>query len=345
VPKSPERYQAAVDQGLDRAWRAAPVEDVEIGALRVALLSDQHRGARDGADDFERCEPAYGAALGWYREQGFGLWLLGDVEELWENGIGEVMPSYRDVLALEREFGDGLRRLYGNHDLDWSKPRHARRHLPGIDVREALRLRVRDGGAVLGTLFCVHGHQGTAESDRFAFVSRFVVRRVWRPVQRLHGFLSTTPAEDLQLRSRHDAAMYSWAKRRPAAERPVLIAGHTHRPVFPGDRLPPPDLPALEQALRDARASGDREAVAAARAALEQARAIGRRKAEDLPPVDPPCYFNTGCCCFPDRMITGLEIADGELRLVRWRPAEGRILREVRRSAPLRDVLAQVAAG
>ena len=31
-----------------------------------------------------------------------------------------------------------------------------------------------------------------------------------------------------------------------------------------------------------------------------------------------PCYFNTGCCCFPDGDITGIEIADGVMRLVRF---------------------------
>ena len=42
--------------------------------------------------------------------------------------------------------------------------------------------------------------------------------------------------------------------------------------------------------------------------------------------VRPPCYFNTGCCSFPDGDVTGLEIADEEIRLVRW-PAN---LREIR---------------
>ena len=37
-----------------------------------------------------------------------------------------------------------------------------------------------------------------------------------------------------------------------------------------------------------------------------------------MPTVSPPCYFNTGCCSFPDGDITGLEIADGMIRLVRW---------------------------
>ena len=31
-----------------------------------------------------------------------------------------------------------------------------------------------------------------------------------------------------------------------------------------------------------------------------------------------PAYFNTGCCAFPDGDITGLELVDGRIRLVRW---------------------------
>ena len=31
-----------------------------------------------------------------------------------------------------------------------------------------------------------------------------------------------------------------------------------------------------------------------------------------------PVYFNTGCCCFADGDITGIEIAEGNIRLVKW---------------------------
>ena len=43
------------------------------------------------------------------------------------------------------------------------------------------------------------------------------------------------------------------------------------------------------------------------------------------PPIqlEPPCYFNTGCCSFGDGDVTGLEIGDGEIRLIRW-PCEPR---------------------
>jgi hypothetical protein len=31
-----------------------------------------------------------------------------------------------------------------------------------------------------------------------------------------------------------------------------------------------------------------------------------------------PTYFNSGCCCFSDGDITGIEIANGSIRLIKW---------------------------
>ena len=31
-----------------------------------------------------------------------------------------------------------------------------------------------------------------------------------------------------------------------------------------------------------------------------------------------PNYFNSGCCCFSDGDITGIEISDGCIRLIKW---------------------------
>jgi hypothetical protein len=33
---------------------------------------------------------------------------------------------------------------------------------------------------------------------------------------------------------------------------------------------------------------------------------------------DRSCYFNAGCCSFNNGDITGIEISDGRIRLVRW---------------------------
>lgn len=36
-----------------------------------------------------------------------------------------------------------------------------------------------------------------------------------------------------------------------------------------------------------------------------------------------PVYFNTGCCCFSDGDITGIEIAEGFIRLIKWEEKAG----------------------
>ena len=98
--------------------------------------------------------------------------VLGDVEELWENRARDVMPEYKDVFALERQFHAAGRyvRVWGNHDDDWRRDGDARKYLfPALDADvqrwEAVKLTVTDGGDELGTLFLAHGHQGTADSQ------------------------------------------------------------------------------------------------------------------------------------------------------------------------------------
>jgi UDP-2,3-diacylglucosamine pyrophosphatase LpxH len=319
-----KQYKEAVAKGLDTALERAGEERLDPGE-RIAIFSDHHKGVGDPADDFRRCEHAYTCALGYYLEAGYKLFIIGDSEELWEERAQDVLERYADVLKLEAEFvkrGNGLIRFYGNHDDQWASPEQVRKHLHDLfgelEVREALRLRVDRPGKPPGTLFFVHGHQGTTESDRFGWASRLFVRHVWRPLQRRTGYSATTPARSYALRAKHDRAMYEWARRQ--APELVLVAGHTHRPVF--SRCvpdPPPTRPVndLEQALEEAVAAGDRDTAAAIRAELEYAR-TGIRRPEAVMTVSPPCYFNTGCCSFPDGDITGLEIADGEIRLVRW---------------------------
>jgi hypothetical protein len=357
-----DSYSRVVAAALTKTYEAARLttEAVELGDLRVAVISDLHRGARDGSDDFQRAEPAYSAALGYYLECGYSLWLLGDVEELWENDIDEVVPtSYLHLLELEKRFarecdGPGLRRFWGNHDLDWSDSAKAEDRLgaflPGVPIEEALRLEVRDNDESLGAFFLVHGHQGTDASDRFRVISRFFVRRVWRKVQASQGWLSTAPSYDYELRAKHDTAMFRWARSRLASERLLLIAGHTHHPVFPGQpaEVPEPRDPAdLELELEKARAANEGpEVLARIRAEYESSAALGRRRRYTPPEVnDPPCYFNGGCCCYPDGDITCLEI-DGpsdEIRLVRW-PRDGTHREPDLASDSIRDLFRRAVA-
>ena len=323
IPHDP-KYEKAIKDGLDTAFKRADERAFDPAVERIAIFSDHHKGIGDPADDFRRCEHAYAAALGYYLEAGYRLFLLGDAEELWEERPGPVLSHYADVLRLEAEFarGAGVERFFGNHDDQWASGREVTKHLVPIfgvlEVREGLRLRVERSGGPPATLFFVHGHQGTADSDRWGWFSRLFVRHVWRPLQRKTGYSATTPSRSFALRAKHDNAMYQWARAQPPGL--VMIAGHTHRPVFATCLPdPPPTRPIadLEAALAQAEAAGDGAAAAALRAELEYARASDRRPDVAMR-VTPPCYFNTGCCSFPDGDVTGLEIADGEIRLVRW---------------------------
>jgi hypothetical protein len=322
-PLDPE-YAARIASGLDRAFARATEQVLDPATARLVVFSDHHKGAGDAADDFRRSERAYTAALGYYLAAGHRLFVLGDAEELWEEKPEPVLDRYAPVFALEAEFAAAGRyeRFWGNHDdqweSDWAVRRRLGKALPRIKVREGLKLRVRRDGKPDVVLFFVHGHQGTLESDRWGWLSRLAVRLFWRPLQRITGWSATTPARDFRLRAMHDRAMYDWARTRP--DPVVLIAGHTHRPVF--GRCTPPGPPArpadeLRPLVAAATAAGEHPRAEALRAELEYALAV-ERDPDHAITVEPPCYFNTGCCSFPDGDVTGLELADGELRLVRW---------------------------
>jgi hypothetical protein len=328
-------YNETVARRLAEVYTTAIIDDGrELADLKLVLLSDLHKGQRDGADDFQSCEPAYLAALAHYWQQGFELFLLGDVEELWENWPEPVIREYSGVLNQERLFAEMANpgrfvRFVGNHDDLWYNSGQVQDHLgaylAGQPVIESLRMMVHEQGQELGELFFLHGHQGTPDSDRFARYSALIVRYIWRPIQRAFNIRSTTPSNNYELRQKHELAMYRFASSRPGL---VLFAGHTHHPVWEGL--------SFEQAMQQLQVQGLAPAVDPAWVEEQMAEAVtlpGRK----------PSYFNTGCCSYSDGSITGIEISDGELRLVRWTPAAppGR---ELIFLARLREVLAAVAS-
>lgn len=308
-----------IHAALDKAFERAESREIVAGADRVVIFSDHHKGARDGADDFQRCERGYNAALTYYDKLGYHLMELGDVEELWENTFEDVAKNYEGTLRLAARFQDTGRytRFWGNHDLAWNDKDFFQDRMGEYGYREvtpieALNLAVKDAnGKLVVQLFLVHGHQGTKDSDRHAASSRFFVRHGWRPLQRLLNRPWNTPSVDWGLRGEHAEHMCSWA----AKTKRVMIAGHTHMPVFFDSKKEPSVTPADVPAA--ASASERDEALRLARIAWAEAE---QDRLKRQPPLDlsTPCYFNTGCCSFGDGDITGLEISDGEIKLIRW---------------------------
>jgi predicted phosphodiesterase len=349
----PASYQQQISQGLENAYRqslANPASqrtiDIRQPNSKFIIFSDQHRGGRNGADDFMRSERAYNAALGYYYHQGHTLVTLGDVEELWEERIPTVLQAYPHTFWLESRFNADGRyiRLWGNHDDDWQYPEQVQQHLDPLytkeggeplQVHEGVLLHVRDGEKELGAIFLAHGHQGTLESDRIAPLSKFVVRHVWRPFQRLTNYKSTTAASSWSLRERHNVAMYRWAASKSCV---VLITGHTHRPVFESKTHADGVLAELTAVLAHLQTDPTnpdlRLRASELNAELEWIRAQNQQPPghEGNGAHHQPAYFNTGCCCYDDGDITGIEISGNQIRLVRF-PNAGR--------KPVPHVLAQ----
>ena len=121
MSKLEKRIAKRFDEVYAKAKGAPEIFDIREG--KWIIFSDQHKGQGDGADDFQRCKPAYHAALGYYHSAGYSLVLLGDVEELWEGRPRKVIKTYRDTLTLEGKFADGgnLFRIVGNHDDFWNE--------------------------------------------------------------------------------------------------------------------------------------------------------------------------------------------------------------------------------
>lgn len=354
-----KQYQSQIAAALDVTYKRNLAQQTShvfrLGQDKWVILSDQHRGARNGADDFRVAERAYNAALAYYYEMGYTLVVLGDVEELWEEEPSAVISAYAHSLSLEAQFHQAGRylRFWGNHDDDWARPDVVDKYLGPIfggerlKVWESLLVPVLDeANQDLGRLLLLHGHQGTSASDKFSPISRWLVRNFWRRIQKITKRSLNTPAHNWELRDQHNIALYSWAQKQA---RLLLIAGHTHRPVFASQSHPAQLITQMEklraQLSTDPQNEEVLEKLARTAAELEWVRAQEQDATGDegdTPAMKKPCYFNTGCCSFSDGDITGLELAGDEIRLIRLPNKEDQPQPQVLARAELRAVLARL---
>jgi predicted phosphodiesterase len=334
-----------VCQGLGRVYQETLEHStaIDVKTAKIIIFSDHHRGLRNGADDFRKSEPAYHAALAYYFNMGHTLILLGDCEELWEERPEDVIKKNTRSFELEQKFHEAEEpryyRILGNHDDEWhnsdrvkliqdcygKKPLH---------ILDGLHIHVKDGEIPLGRFFLTHGHQGTKDSDfqlgsrknNMAFFSKWAVRYLWRPFQRITKISVNTPAHDFEMADRHDLAMYSWAA---SQKDTILITGHTHKPVFASqDHLARlnKDLAVIKEELcLSPQDTALRRKLSELEAKIEWVRTKEQKPTAYSPSGQKPkpCYFNSGCCSFSDGDVTGIEISDGMIRLVRWPDDKG----------------------
>ena len=256
------------------AAKQIPFDD----SSRIVLMSDCHRGDGSWADDFSRNQHIYFAALTHYFNQDYTYIELGDGDELWKNNnLSDIVRIHGDVFCLlTRFFNEGrLYFLYGNHDIALKYNKFVKRsyhtYLDGYQKRNitlfedvkhheglVLRHTVNDG-----RIFLTHGHQADYMNYRLWRLTRFLVRYFWRPLELFGINDPTSAAKNYDKKVLVEKKLIEWV----TANNQMLVAGHTHRPMFPEPGQPP--------------------------------------------------YFNDGSCVHP-HSITAIEIAEGQITLVKW---------------------------
>lgn len=245
---------------------------------KIVLMSDCHRGDGSPADSFSKNQNICFAALTYYYKENYVYIELGDGDELWENRkVPRIIGAHKDIFWILTKFyyENRLFFIFGNHDLVKKRDKFMRqnyyryfdtkknRYLPlfkGIKAHEGLILKQKTRDR---KIFLVHGHQVDFFNDSLWKVSRFLVRYLWKPLELFGVNDPTSTAKNYRKKELIEKKLIKWVEE----YNQMLIAGHTHRPVFPD--------------------------------------------------VWEPAYFNDGSCVHP-RGITAIEIAKGEITLVKW---------------------------
>ncbi|MEO6329988.1 MAG: metallophosphoesterase [Ginsengibacter sp.] len=290
--------------------------NVDFSTDKFIILSDHHKGNKDHGDDFANNEPNYLAALEYYLLNGFTYINLGDSEELWKYTPEEVISKNILALRAEAKFQEHQRyyKTFGNHDIIWKNEMDVDKWFKNIftlplPVLEGILLNTFIGTKPL-SIFLTHGHQGDKLSDNNS-LSTWLVAHIWRPLQRYLEINVNTPAKDFRLRDKHNIMMYEWSSRK---ENLLLITGHTHKPVFAAGKYSDHANNKIEDSLP------------------------GEKKVNLK-----PSYYNSGCCCYNDGDITGIEIAHGKISLIKWHLEKNVSARIVLEEASLQQVITDLS--
>lgn len=310
---------------LNALWDNSDITVLDTKDKKFAIFSDTHFGNGGEADDFYGNREALVNALRYYKENDFALILLGDIEELWQFDLEDISNCYADTIYSKiQAFGDArLYRVFGNHDREWGgwiDPIKSPGKITGF-AEEAIKLRDTNGEV---HLLLVHGHQGSIDSDKYSWFSRFFVR-IFSSIEfmvKYIGAYGQTSATKSQVAKDYERTLYSWAKSRKV----MLLCGHSHRAIFASKS----HSERLSQEIADLQAdnlmAGTHKTTRVNNLAkidtLQVRLEDEKNKGRVIDPVETdsttlPCYFNSGCGLYTDGM-TALEIEGDTIRLVKW---------------------------
>jgi len=211
---------------------------------KFVFMSDCHRGDGSYADNFTPNENYYVAALKYYYNANFTYIELGDGDDLWETSkIKNILSQQYHVFELLNNFYKTNRfyMLHGNHDVEKGKPNWVKKYMnvccelnelctmpifKGIEIPESIVLEHETRKDE--KIYLLHGHQADFFNDRLWKISRFLVHRLWKPLELIGVKNPTTPAQKATYKLKIEKSFKQYCKKNNL----MLIAGHTHKTSF-----------------------------------------------------------------------------------------------------------------
>lgn len=267
---------------LDRIYETSPVLPFD-DCSRIVILSDCHRGQGNGSDNFLPNSTIYQGAMEYYYRNGYTYIELGDGDELWENrSFQSILRTHSQVFRLlDRFYLEGrLYMIYGNHDIVKRTLFLPPASLYYCDTPERT------------PLFCPCDNcpDGVCCSESLILENSRTGMRLFL----IHGHQGSLLNDELWPLGRF-LVRYVWGPLEAIGFRAPTGGGRSVRLT---ERI--------EKELCAYASSRNRLLIA------------GHTHRPAFPDLSNSCpYFNTGSCVHP-YCITGLEIEQGQIRLVRW---------------------------
>lgn len=296
-----EKWHEIAHAQLDKAFQLSPHLSFDDNS-RLIFISDAHRGVNNRDDMFAPNANLFRHALTHYFDQEYTFVEVGDGDELWHNrDFRNIRRTYPQIFDLFAHFQqrDRLHLIVGNHD----SPRGLFDPMEkdGIPVYQGLRLTY---APTRQTLFAVHGHQADPNGDSNWDAARWQSRHIMKYLLRL-GI----------------DKFHHFEEPKPDFPDPVRLM---RLPVWFGEW-------ALTKAYQL------ESAIQIWSAKERQIVISGHTHMINFPQKNELPHFNTGHCITPG-YLTGLEIDQGMMSMVKWTERDGHFSRSVLRQMPLKMV-------
>ena len=268
-------------QRLDRAYREAKRLTFD-DTDKFILFSDCHRGDNSFADDFARNENIYFHALSYYYKEGFTYCELGDGDELWENiSFESILMAHKNVYALFQKF-----HLENRLHLMWGNHDMVYRDRQYVEEQLSTYFDPKDGREEI--LF-----------ENLAYYEAVILEHA-------------TTGQEIFLCHGHQADWmnyHGWRFNRFLVRvlwKPLQIFGISD-PTSPAKNYK--ELIKVERRIKKWIIEKD-----------NLLTIVGHTHRPRFPEPGDIAFFNDGSCVHP-RSITGLEIQNGEIALIKWQIA------------------------